>query len=181
MTRIHPATLRLGARYVACRWDVELDYVMASHNIDQGLRISYDDATLSTGDELTDVGLDRDYRATHSFRVGGEFVAVPRLFHARAGLGLTTSPHRDQSHFSVDDPFDVRAHLSLGLSVWLGDAVALAAGYARTLQVKGTVDSGTLQQQGGVAADANNPGNIVNSGEYRFGSNHFGLSLEGRF
>jgi long-chain fatty acid transport protein len=201
-----PWVVRTGIRYIHRRFDIEVDYVWEgwgktiAGGEGNGFEIDFADDTyvdvpnLGGEFQLFDVVLLKEWRDTHSVRLGSDIEVVPENFALRVGGWWTSSSlPKDHRTMGVDFPIAMQFAATGGLtwhaiprkvpnphkqSNWLDVTV----GYSHIFQGDKTVTNGVIQQQG-IRGSEDEPrtGNVVNNGTYKVNYNIFGVSLEGHF
>ncbi|MCU0663785.1 MAG: outer membrane protein transport protein [Myxococcota bacterium] len=188
-----PLVLRVGARYIHPRFDVELDIVwenwssLKGFDVDNTATVHLDD---DHGDiDLPDTSIPKNFRDTVSVRLGGDVEVLPEVLALRLGAYYQTSAYpKNNDTFSVDFPYGQQIGLGGGLTWHAVSWLDVVAGYMHVFQPDVVVKEGKVQQMGppvqdvkdGVAGDFN-IGSVVNNGKYELSLNVVGLTLEGHF
>lgn len=188
-----PLAVRLGARYIHERFDVELDFVFENwaslDGFDIDMEAVLDEDTTdpnSPKEDMPDTLVPKHFRNTYCVRLGGDIVVWPKHITVRLGGYVQSSAYpKNFDTFSLDFPFATQIGLSGGITWHAMKYLDVHAGYMHVFQPDVTVTEGIIQQQGKPMEDANgnevSPGNTVNNGTYKVALNLFGVSLEGHF
>ena len=127
----NPTVVRAAVRYVHRDdrtaeeiFDVELDYVFEHNSVHQGYELIFDadqvDLQLPSGGQIPDVPLPaltdrRNYKDTHSFRLGGDWRVLPGQLTLRAGATYETGAAPDEyTHLDFPALDIVSGHVGLG-------------------------------------------------------------------
>lgn len=170
-----PSILRLGVRYVAAGWDVELDYVMEDWSGHRTEVLTADDGFFFVSNEGVQV---REFVPAHSVRLGGSWtVSAPVEIHG--GLYYETSAvpadRMDVGTYDAD-----KTGLNVGVSYQVWKRVTVSGNYSRTFVDTVKVTDSKVRQQSpfGAGDDALAViGNGTYSGHYDF----IGLSVLTKF
>ncbi|NRA33873.1 MAG: outer membrane protein transport protein [Polyangiaceae bacterium] len=202
-----PWVFRAGLRFVRPSFDIELDYVFeywsdtSSCDVDRreklgetgrtrcdnGIEADFDDdvmAVIEAGPvQVRDFVVYRNFRDSHSLRLGSDVELVPNVLVVRGGLWFQTSAYpENHSTFGVDFPISQQVAFTTG-TTWSpgGGDFALSAGFSHIIQPDVHVSEGEIIQRGSATADTDPVGNIVNNGTYRLQYNVFSISAQNRF
>ncbi len=197
LTQDLPLIVRGGVRYIHQIFDVEVDYIFEYLDPIKEITADLDDATveLSTDDDSDNIvtyfdsGIPKNFRNTHTIRLGGDVEVLDDFLFFRAGGFFATSAYpKNNNTFSLDFPFGQQFGISGGLTLRVlrkethGANLDLIAGYLHIFQTDVTVKKGIAQQNVmRSSADAPSTGNIVNNGDYEVSLNIFGLGAEANF
>lgn len=188
-----PVALRLGARYIHQRFDVELDLVFENWASLEGFEIDMeavlDEDTTdpnSPKPDMPDTTVPKNFRNTICVRLGSDIDVLPEHLTVRVGGFFQSSAYpKNYDTFSIDFPYANQVGLSAGLTWHAMKSLDVNVGYMHVFQPDVTVSNGILQQQGKPMEDSNgnevSPGNTVNNGTYKVAMNLFGVSFEGHF
>jgi long-chain fatty acid transport protein len=178
-----PWVLRIGARYVHERFDVELDFVYEGWSMLRSFEVDMD-ADLDDGmavQPLPDVDIPKHFRDAWSLRLGGDVEVWPEHLAIRIGGFYQASAYpENRETFSLDFPYDRQVGVGGGLTWHAWEHLDVHAGYMHVFQWDVEVTEGIVQQQG-MPVDDVNTGNTVNNGLYEVDLNIFGASLEAHF
>ncbi len=145
MPLVLPATLRGGVRYIhdvgapgrSRRWfDLELDVVYENWSTIQAFDLELSGAI--SGQELSDLKIDKNWRDTVSVRLGGDFFALPPYLTVRAG-GYYESPTQDAEYGHLDFPAFARGGVGAGLTAG-AKGVYATVGYMHVFQQTRDID-----------------------------------------
>ncbi len=145
-----PAFLRVGARYVQPRWDLELDFVYEVHSGFKKIGTRPNGITVSGIPGIGEIpigSLDvpRNFTNSVGFRLGGDYHLVEGELTLRAGALYESSaiPDETQSVLQVDAD---KIGVSLGGSWEVADAVSLDFGYTHLFFFERTVSNSIMTQ-----------------------------------
>ncbi|MEZ4465462.1 MAG: outer membrane protein transport protein [bacterium] len=131
-TFTNPDILRVGARYIHPRFDIELDYIWQRSSSHDGFLIEFDaeQALLPGLDEPVPVPVvldERHYVDTHGLRLGSDVVVLPEVLTIRAGASYETGSSPD-AYTTLDFPGLDQWSVAAGATVHLG-LVDIDAGF----------------------------------------------------
>ncbi|MCB9545991.1 MAG: outer membrane protein transport protein [Myxococcales bacterium] len=146
-TFTNPDILRVGARFVHPRFDVEVDYIWQRNSVHDGFLIEFDAerALLPGLDEPVPVPTvldERYYDDTHGVRLGSDVRVLPELLTVRAGASYETGASPD-AYTTLDFPGLDQWSLAAGATVHLG-AIDIDAGFTYVGLVSRQVDDSKL-------------------------------------
>lgn len=125
MPLVLPATVRAGVRYIhdvpsgpsgqnSRKWfDLELDVVYENWSSIESFDL--DISGQISGQDLSDLRIDKKWKDTVSVRLGGDFFALPPYLTVRAG-GYFETPTQDQAYAHLDFPAFMRGGVGAGLT-----------------------------------------------------------------
>jgi long-chain fatty acid transport protein len=122
MPLVLPATLRGGVRYIhdvgtgaaSRKWfDLELDVVYENWRSIKSFDLDLSGAI--SGQELSDLKIEKKWKDTVSVRLGGDFFALPPYLTVRAG-GYVETPTQDPEYAHLDFPAFLRGGVGAGLT-----------------------------------------------------------------
>lgn len=179
-----PWILRLGARWVQPRFDVEFDAALelwsrasVTDIRPQAVFVQVRDGIPDPPVKIENTRLDRKLQDVLSLRLGGD-VRVLEPLSLRAGVFRASSalPSSHES-FSLDFPFSSHWGVACGASYAIVSGWGVSVAYQHIFQPQVRVTRGTVQQ---MTATRPNLGNVINNGQYEVGVDVLGVSLEGR-
>lgn len=177
----HPLVVRGGVRVVQRRFDVEFNYIYQRLRTHEAFSIDLDATQASVDGLIVPVPKIRDerfYQDTHEFRLGGDYVVLPRLLSLRAGATWSNGASPD-SHVTLDFPALDRWSAHGGATVQLPGDFAIDVGYAYV----GLVDREVSESEAGYI-DITRPkgvGSAVANGRF-YGNYHiFGLGVSWQY
>jgi long-subunit fatty acid transport protein len=182
-----PWMVRVGARYIHERFDVEVDFVYEGWSMLEGFEIDMD-AELDDGisvQAMPDTQVPKNFRDAWSIRLGGDVEVWPGHLAVRVGGFFQSSAYpENRDTFALDFPYDQQLGVGGGLTWHAWEHLDVHAGYLHVFQWDVDVTDGIVQQQGMPLQTAEGPvdlGNTVNNGHYEVDLNIFGASLEAHF
>jgi long-chain fatty acid transport protein len=182
-----PWILRVGARYIHRRFDVEVDFVYEGWSMLDAFDIEMN-ADLDDGigvQQLPDTKIPKDFRDAWSIRLGSDIEVWPEHIALRLGCFYQTSAYpENRDTFALDFPYDEQLGVGGGLTWHAWKHLDVHAGYLHVFQPDVRVTKGIVQQQGMPLQTADGPvnvGNTVNNGLYEVDLNIFGASVEAHF
>jgi long-chain fatty acid transport protein len=172
-----PMILRLGARYVQPKWDVESDFVYegwSTHDketltADSGTFVPFGGGTQTQGREFTD---------GWSLRVGGGYQAMEKL-KVLGGIYYETSAVPDQ-RLDVGTFDSAKEGLCAGVSYDVMPHLTVDFNVAHTLMASRTISNSKNRQQNGSPTPDPNLTTISN-GSYSGSYNFVGLAFLAKF
>ncbi len=192
MPLVLPATLRAGIRYVhdvgegaaRRRWfDLELDAVYENWSSIKAFELDFDGAI--SGQELTDLRIDKRWRDTVSVRLGSDIYALPPYLTVRLG-GLYESPTQTNAYTHLDFPAFARGGFGAGLSAG-AKGVYATVGYMHIVQQTRVISESAAKvfQQRPLAPCPAECGGLsgvpANAGRFRSSFDMLNLGIEFRF
>lgn len=139
----NPDILRLGARYIAPRFDVEFNYIWQRQSVHTGFDVNY----LAVDADLDDVRVPvpdikdvRNYQDTHGFRLGGDVAVLPGTLTVRWGGSYETGSS-PEDNTNLDFPGLDQWSAAVGLS-WHTELVDIDLGYTHVGLMDRTVEDG---------------------------------------
>jgi long-chain fatty acid transport protein len=145
-----PAFLRVGARYVRPRWDLELDFVYEVHSGFKKVGTTPNDITVSgipgVGEiPIASLDVPRNFTNSVSLRLGGDYEIVEGELTLRMGVLYESSaiPDETQSVLQVDAD---KIGVSLGGSWEASDTVSLDFGYTHLFFFERSVSNSIMKQ-----------------------------------
>lgn len=177
----NPDIVRLGARYIDPRFDIEFNYIFQRQSVHTGFEVDYQAANASLTDDLTvpvpAITDRRDYEDTHGFRLGGDIVVVPDTLSARWG-GSYEAGSSPEAFTNLDFPGLDQWSVAVGVT-WHTRLVDIDLGYSHVGLVDRTVQDGTPS-----LIDITVPADqwrAVNKGDFSGNYNVFGLGTTWHF
>jgi long-subunit fatty acid transport protein len=195
----HTGTCNIGNEAVLARTDDGFAEMEGSdrQTCGPGLELDFDDdaaVMLPTGDvPLLDFMIWKNYRDTHSIRVGSDLEVVPKKLAIRLGGWWQSSAFPENYEtFNVDFPVAQQFALTTGLT-WKAierkkkhphkqdNWLDISAGYSHVFQPTVIVTEGIMTQRGMTDITTPLAGNVVNNGIFDVNYNLFGVSAEAHF
>jgi len=196
-----PTVLRMGARYIHRRFDIELDYVFENYGSVDRIDVRFSnpagDFTPDQFDNPDLLYLDTfgngtvyapiistppplQFRDVHQLRLGSDIEVIPGHLTVRSGAFVSTSAYPEgHTTYSIRFPFSAQLGVGGGLTWHIIRQLDLSAGVLHIFQRDVIVDGGIAQANAfRFPDDPNIYGNVVNNGKYETGLDIFGLSLE---
>ena len=177
----NPDILRLGARYIAPRFDVEFNYIFQRQSVHAAFEVDYQ-ATRATLDDVIidpvpDVNDRRNYENTHGFRLGGDVIVLPDTLSVRWG-GSYERGASPEAFTNLDFPGLDQWSLALGFTLHTR-LVDIDVGYSHVGLVDRTVSEGAPSLID-ITIEADR-WQAVNQGDFSGSYNIFGLGTTWHF
>lgn len=170
----NPDILRVGARYIAPRFDVEFNYVFQRQSVHTGFAVDYQASNAALDDldvVVPDVDDVRNYEDTHGFRLGGDVAVIPEALSVRWGGSYETGSS-PEDYTNLDFPGLDQWSAAVGLT-WHTTLVDVDLGYTYVGLMDRTVEDGapTLID---ITVEASK-WKAVNKGDFSGNYNVFGI------
>lgn len=176
----NPDILRLGARYIDPRFDVEFNYIFQRQSVHASFEVDYQ-APKATLDDLIvdvpDVNDRRNYEDTHGFRLGGDVIVMPETLSVRWGGSYETGSS-PEAYTNLDFPGLDQWSVAVGLT-WHTRLVDVDLGYSHVGLMERTVEDGAPSLIDITVPEAQ--WRAVNKGDFSGNYNIFGLGTTWHF